>query len=96
VDGEHIVGINTGLANKLVHEAIAKDRIAELVGYETIRSEVPYGEQKSRIDFLLEGSTGNTNALCYVEVKNVSLGPGDGLCTFRDAITTLGLKHVPA
>ncbi len=94
VDGEHIVGINTGLANKLVHEAIAKDRIAELVGYETIRSEVPYGEQKSRIDFLLEGSTGDANALCFVEVKNVSLGLGDGLGTFPDAVTTRGQKHL--
>lgn len=94
VDSEHIVGINTGLANKLAYEAIASARIAELAGYESIRTEVAYGEQKSRIDLLLGGTAKDPDALCYVEVKNVSLGLGDGLGSFPDAVTTRGQKHL--
>jgi len=94
VDKNHIVGINTGLSNKLVHEAIASDRIDELTGYESIRTEVAYGAQKSRIDLLLKGTANDPDALCYVEVKNVSLGLGDGLGSFPDAVTTRGQKHL--
>ena len=94
VDNKHIVGINTGLANKLVHEAITSNRIIELTTYESIRTEVAYGQQKSRIDLLLEGTAKDPDALCYVEVKNVSLGLGDGLGSFPDAVTTRGQKHL--
>ena len=94
VDNKHIVGINTGLANKLVHEAITSNRIIELTTYESIRTEVAYGEQKSRIDLLLEGTAKDPDALCYVEVKSVSLGLGDGLGSFPDAVTTRGQKHL--
>lgn len=94
VDKKHIVGINTGLANKLVHEAITEKRIVELTAYESIRAEVPYGEQKSRIDFLLEATPSDPSAQCYVEVKSVSLGLGDGLGSFPDAVTTRGQKHL--
>ena len=94
VEKQHIVGINTGLANKLVHEAVASARIEELSGYQSIRTEVAYGEQKSRIDLLLEGSNGDPDAQCYVEVKNVSLGLGDGLGSFPDAVTSRGQKHL--
>ncbi|MFT4815860.1 MAG: sugar fermentation stimulation protein A [Pseudohongiellaceae bacterium] len=94
VDNKHIVGINTGLANKLVHEAITSNRIIELTAYESIRTEVAYGEQKSRIDLLLEGTAEDPDAMCYVEVKNVSLGLGDGLGSFPDAVTTRGQKHL--
>ena len=94
VDGQHIVGINTGLANKLVYEAISLERIDALTGYEVIRTEVPYGEQKSRIDLLLEGSAREPDVSCYVEVKNVSLGLGNGLGSFPDAVTSRGQKHL--
>jgi sugar fermentation stimulation protein A len=94
VESKHIVGINTGLANKLVREAIASNRIEELAAYGSLRTEVAYGEQKSRIDLLLEGTAKDPDALCYVEVKNVSLGLGDGLGSFPDAVTTRGQKHL--
>ena len=94
VESKHIVGINTGLANKLVREAIASNRIEELMAYKSLRTEVAYGEQKSRIDLLLEGTAKDPDAMCYVEVKNVSLGLGDGLGSFPDAVTTRGQKHL--
>jgi sugar fermentation stimulation protein A len=81
-------GINTGLPNRLVHEAIADGTVTELQGYDTVRQEVPYGEH-SRIDLLLEGS----RPRCYVEVKNVTLVE-DGRALFPDAVTTRGQKHL--
>lgn len=85
-----LVGINTGRANGLVMEAVAADRISELRNYDSCRAEVPYGSQNSRIDLLL--SSGEER--CYVEIKNVSLGLGNGLGVFPDAVTTRGQKHL--
>jgi sugar fermentation stimulation protein A len=83
------VGINTGLPNRLVREAVENGVIRELRGYPSIRPEVRYGEERSRIDLLLEGPTG----LCYVEVKNVTLVEGN-MALFPDAVTTRGQKHL--
>jgi len=87
IDGV-MVGLNTGLPNRLVHEAIANGTIAELQGYATIRPEVPYGEN-SRVDLLLEGADGR----CFVEVKNVTLVE-NGQALFPDAVTERGQKHL--
>jgi sugar fermentation stimulation protein A len=89
VNAEHLVGINTALANKLVKEAIEKGVIAQLQGYAAIKTEVPYGEQNSRIDLLLENP-----GHCWIEVKNVSLGLGNGVAEFPDAVTRRGQKHL--
>ena len=83
------VGLNTIYPNRLVHEAILNGTIKELVGYATIRTEVPYGRERSRIDLLLEGKPQS----CYVEVKNVTL-VHDDIAEFPDAITTRGQKHL--
>ena len=91
---EHIIGINTGLANKLVEEAIDGGHISELQGYEKIHSEVPYGDQRSRIDLLLCENRDNLVKDCYVEVKNVSLAEANGQGFFPDAVTTRGQKHL--
>lgn len=93
VERKYLVGINTGLANSLVEEGIRSGAVAELQGYASLRREVPYGEQKSRIDILLEDGE-QTNECCYIEIKNVSLGVGDGLGLFPDAVTTRGQKHL--
>lgn len=82
------VGINTGLPNRIVREAIENRNVVELLGYDSIRPEVPYGEH-SRIDLLLEGPSGR----CYVEVKNVTLVEGKR-ALFPDAVTTRGQKHL--
>jgi len=81
-------GINTGLPNRLVREAIEDGTVSELQGYATLRPEVPYGEH-SRIDLLLEGTAGR----CFVEVKNVTLVE-NGRALFPDAVTTRGQKHL--
>lgn len=94
VAGGHLVGINTGFANKLVVEAINAGVIEQLQGYSSLRTEVPYGEQNSRIDILLGDSEAPDKESCYVEVKNVSLGTGDGLGLFPDAVTRRGQKHL--
>ncbi len=49
-----LVGINTGLPNRLVREAIEGGVIAGLGGYASIRGEVAFGEERSRVDLLLE------------------------------------------
>ncbi|WP_049723830.1 DNA/RNA nuclease SfsA [Gilvimarinus polysaccharolyticus] len=85
-----LAGINTGRANALVREAIEAGVIAELDGYETIKAEVKYGTENSRIDFLLTGG----GADCYVEVKNVTLMEGQGQGYFPDAVSTRGSKHL--
>ncbi|MEH6469121.1 MAG: DNA/RNA nuclease SfsA [Porticoccus sp.] len=85
-----LTGVNTQRPNKLVREAIENGTIVELQGYENIRPEVKYGDENSRIDLLL--STGDRQ--CYVEVKNTTLGAGDGRILFPDAVTTRGTKHL--
>ena len=94
VSGKYLVGINTGLANKLVQEAISAGKVGELQDYSRIRSEVPYGEQRSRIDLLLDSPEDAGQRPCYIEVKNVSLGVASGLGLFPDAVTTRGQKHL--
>ncbi len=84
-----LVGINTGLPNRIVEEAITAGRIPELGGYATMRREVKYGEH-SRIDLLLE----NGGNRCYVEVKNVHLFRQPGLAEFPDCVTERGARHL--
>jgi sugar fermentation stimulation protein A len=83
-----LVGINTGIPNKLVKTAISGQKIGELSSSDHIRSEVRYGKN-SRIDLLLEGAKGR----CFVEIKNCTLVQDD-IAYFPDAVTSRGLKHL--
>ena len=83
-----LVGINTGVPNKLVKESILAGKIPELTGYDRVRSEVPYG-RNSRIDLLLE----KDRQQCFVEIKNCTLVE-NGVACFPDAVTTRGQKHL--
>ena len=49
-----LVGVNTGLANKLVLDAIQTKIIDKFQSFLRVRTEVPYGRHRSRIDILLE------------------------------------------
>ncbi len=86
-----IAGLNTNRANHLVEELLLNNGVPELSGYQSIRKEVRYGEENSRIDLLLQGE-GRKD--CYIEVKSVTLAMGDGLGQFPDAVTTRGIKHL--
>lgn len=94
VGGRYRVGINTGRANALVKEALQNGVIAALRGYAMLQSEVAYGSEGSRVDFLLSGGGESLQPSCYLEVKSVTLGLGDGLGAFPDAVTARGLKHL--
>jgi sugar fermentation stimulation protein A len=89
--GKVIVGINTGLPNRLVAEAIGAGTIAELTGYSNVRREVAFGEEASRVDLLLE-SPGREP--CYVEVKNVTAAANKGVALFPDCVSERGSKHL--
>ncbi|MFE8071370.1 DNA/RNA nuclease SfsA [Marinobacteraceae bacterium S3BR75-40.1] len=83
--------INTARPNRLVEEALTAQRIPQLGGYPTLRREVKYGQEKSRIDLLLQGHPEQPDA--WIEVKNVTLGE-DEQGYFPDAVTTRGQKHL--
>jgi len=83
--------INTSLTNKLALEAVQQNQITELNGFTECRSEVPYGDEKSRIDFLL---TYPNQQQAYVEVKHVTLSLQEGVGSFPDAVTKRGQKHL--
>ena len=90
INGQGLVGINTGQPNHIVTEAITLGKIAELKGYATLRNEVKYG-QNSRIDVLLEDAK---RPPCYVEIKNVHFFRKPGLAEFPDCVTERGTKHL--
>ena len=89
--GRVMVGINTGLPNALVAEAIAAGAIPELGGYASVRREVAFGEESSRVDLLLEDPT---RAPCYVEVKNVTAAVSGRVALFPDAVSERGARHL--
>ncbi len=88
-----LAGINTQLSNPLVREAIEQGRVPALAGYRRIRSEVRYGEERSRIDLLLDRPDDPQSIPCYVEVKNVTL-VDDGIACFPDAVSVRASKHL--
>ena len=87
-----LIGVNTGLPNHLLEAAIYNGTVAELQGYESIRKEVRYGSEGSRIDLLLEDH--RDGRPCYVEVKNVTTCDDEGYAFFPDAVSARGSKHL--
>ena len=85
-----LVGVNTGLPNRLTEEAIAAGLIGDLHDYADLRREQKYGAN-SRIDILLDDPV---RARAYVEVKNVHLMRTPGLAEFPDTRTARGAKHL--
>lgn len=89
-----LVGVNTHHPNKIVREAIESHKIAQLEGYDSLRTEVNYAE-RSRVDILLEDEK---MGRCWVEVKNVHLRrdsrESNGTAEFPDSVTVRGSKHI--
>ena len=86
----HFAGIDTGVPNRVVEEALNTRAISEVAQYPMIRPEVKYGE-RSRVDFLL---TGDGLPDCYLEVKNVHLRRTAELAEFPDCVTARGARHM--
>lgn len=85
-----VICVNTLRANALVKEALSEQRLLALAGYTHLASEVKYGSERSRIDFMLQA---DDRLNCYIEVKSVTLLQlGRGY--FPDAVTTRGQKHL--
>jgi len=83
------VDVNTFRTNRIVEEALKKDRIRELSGF-IVNREYRFGE--SRFDFMLKNR--NAGADVLVEVKNVSMLCGTNAACFPDAPTVRGRKHL--
>lgn len=88
--GGHMAGIDTGVPNRVVGEALRAHNADGIDGYDAVRAEVPYGSG-SRVDFLLTGA-GRPDT--YVEVKNVHLLRDGTLAEFPDCVTKRGAKHL--
>lgn len=83
-----LVGVNTGIPNRLVVEAWEEGRLPGFGRYASLKREVRYGTN-SRIDVLLQGDAER----CFIEIKNVTLVRGQAI-QFPDAVTTRGAKHL--
>lgn len=90
LNGGHFAGIDTGVPNRVVREALQAAAIAEFAMYSGVRPEVKYG-QRSRVDFLL---TEPDLPDAYVEVKNVHLLRSGTLAEFPDCVTARGARHL--
>lgn len=85
------VVVNTMRPNEVAREALEARRIPALAAWGSVRAEVPYGEEGSRIDLLLE-EPGLPPA--WVEVKNATLLEEPGVVRFPDAVTERGARHL--
>lgn len=84
------VGVNTQVPNRVVRALLEQRQLTQLGDYQQIRAEVPYGQEKSRVDFLLEGEA---ILPTYVEVKSATWAAGKR-ALFPDTVTTRGQKHI--
>ncbi|MGB7996423.1 MAG: DNA/RNA nuclease SfsA [Photobacterium halotolerans] len=87
----HWICINTARANQIVVEALKNNHIPELSGYASLRTEVKYGTENSRVDIVLDDPSLPS---CFIEVKSVTLLEDHGRGYFPDAVTTRGQKHL--
>jgi sugar fermentation stimulation protein A len=83
--------VNTARPNAQARAAVEAGAIAALAGYGSVRPEVRYGEEKSRIDLYLSDHPALADV--WVEVKNVTLCEA-GVGYFPDAVTLRGQKHL--
>ena len=84
-----LVGINTFLTNKIVCEAILKNKISHFKNHSILKPEAVY-KKGTRFDFYLEMK----NKKIFIEVKNVTLVRKKKIAEFPDSITKRGTKHL--
>jgi sugar fermentation stimulation protein A len=84
------VGVNTSMPNQVTKLLLEQRLLPSLQIYDALRGEVAYGQEKSRIDFLL---TGDSILPTYVEVKSTTWLKGE-CALFPDTVTTRGQKHI--
>ncbi len=82
------IGVNTGLTNRIVREALENGTIDDFGRVESVQPEVKVSD-RSRLDFLVQTQTGPV----YIEVKNCSLVE-ENKAMFPDAVTVRGTKHL--
>ncbi len=87
-EGDTWVGVNTGLTNLIVAEAIKNGEIAEFRDIDSLQQEIKTSS-KTRLDLLLKRGESEI----YVEIKNCSLVE-EGVAKFPDAVTARGTKHL--
>jgi sugar fermentation stimulation protein A len=84
-----LVGVNTGMPNRLVAAALRERAVPELAAYTIVTTEVSVNGT-SRLDIRLDGEG---LPPCFVEVKNCTLVT-EGVARFPDAVTSRGRKHL--
>jgi len=82
------IGVNTGMTNKIVREALENGMVDDFGRIESVQAEVKVSD-KSRLDFLVQTENGPV----YIEVKNCSLVENN-TAMFPDAATARGTKHL--
>ena len=87
---DYLICVNTIRANQLVEEALANGDIADFGEINAIKREVKYGNENSKVDFMI--TTAQQHKI-YIEVKSVTLLQ-EGQGYFPDAVTTRGQKHL--
>lgn len=92
----HLAGINTGRANGMVEDALRQGRLSAFTEFDSLKREVKFGHENSRVDFCLSYKTGADSAqdLCFIEVKNLTLMEALDQGSFPDAVTERGTKHL--
>ncbi len=87
------IGVNTGVVNAIIAEAVREGRVEALAGYERLRREVTLdlpGWPRGRLDLgLYDGPREDV----LVEIKNVTLLDG-GAVRFPDAVSERARKHL--
>lgn len=83
-----LVGVNTGVPNRLVRTAILAGKVEAFPDAATVKSEVKVGG--SRLDLQVNDRDGN---IAFVEIKNCSLVE-NGVALFPDAVTDRGRRHL--
>lgn len=95
-----LIGVNTQRPTALVQEVLQNPTLVHqawsiegqnLAGFNKVTPEVPYGQEKSRIDLLLDQHP--SSPAVYVEVKNVTWVE-DGTAFFPDAKSLRAQKHM--